>query len=73
MSNEYPFLKKMAGKKFDMRIWVLVRSFAPLSAFIYKEGYLRISQEAYQLSELDRNCTHLTNFSVNWKSSQADP
>lgn len=71
--KEYPFLSKLNNKKFDIRIWVLVKSFSPLQVFIYQEGYLRISQEDYQLIYLDRNCTHLTNFSVNWKDSQINP
>ena len=47
---------------------MLVRSFSPLKIYIYHEGYLRVSSEDYQLLDLNDNCTHLTNFTVNWKS-----
>lgn len=36
-----PMLLK--GYKFDMRIYVLVTSFNPLEAFLYKEGFARLA------------------------------
>lgn len=61
---------KMVNKKFDIRFWVLVKSFAPLDAYIFSEGYLRLSLETYKFMDhesLQKNLkTHLTNFSVNF-------
>lgn len=42
-----PFL--LDGFKFDMRIYVLVTSINPLEAYIYKEGFARLSTERYDL------------------------
>ena len=44
---------KLIKKKFDIRFWVLVKSFSPLSVYIYDEAYLRISSESYQLNALN--------------------
>lgn len=37
------------GYKFDMRIYVLVTSMNPIEAFIYKEGFARLSTELFSL------------------------
>jgi tubulin polyglutamylase TTLL5 len=60
-----PFL--VDGFKFDMRIYVLVTSINPLEAFIYREGFARLSTERYSLDEnlMDNKYIHLTNFSIN--------
>lgn len=54
------------GHKFDMRIYVLVTSFKPLEAFIYKEGFARLSTEPYSLDPGDfkNNFIHLTNYAI---------
>ena len=49
--------------KFDMRIWVLVTSFDPLSIYFYNTCYCRICQEPYTLASLDPSI-HLANYSV---------
>lgn len=60
-----PFL--VDGFKFDMRIYVLVTSINPLEAFIYREGFARLSTEKYSLDEslMENKYIHLTNFSIN--------
>ena len=61
------------GYKFDMRIYVLVTSFHPLEAFVYKEGFARLSTEKYSLDpqSIKNAFMHLTNFSINKNNTEA--
>lgn len=52
--------------KFDLRIYVLVTSFFPLSAFIYKNGLARFATERYN-THGDSPYSHLTNATLNKK------
>ena len=54
------------GFKFDLRIYVLVTSFSPLEAFIYKEGLARFGSKQYSLRPefLNDHRIHLTNSSI---------
>lgn len=64
-------LLSVPGYKFDLRIYVAVTSFNPLKIYIYEEGMARFATEHYSGPvQLDNLCMHLTNYSVNKKSSQ---
>jgi tubulin polyglutamylase TTLL5 len=52
------------GFKFDLRIYVLVTSFAPLRAFLYREGLARFATETYSNHTTDV-FSHLTNATLN--------
>eukprot|EP00930_Biecheleria_cincta_P006643 TRINITY_DN107693_c0_g1_i1.p1 TRINITY_DN107693_c0_g1~~TRINITY_DN107693_c0_g1_i1.p1 ORF type:complete len:1011 (-),score=173.95 TRINITY_DN107693_c0_g1_i1:50-3082(-) len=66
---ENPLL--IQGLKFDLRIYVLVTSFDPLRAFIYREGLTRFASKQYSTDDehLSDVFRHLTNYSIN-KSAQ---
>ncbi|KAA0164142.1 hypothetical protein FNF28_03955 [Cafeteria roenbergensis] len=54
------------GYKFDLRVYVLVTSFSPLEAFVYEEGFARVSSVPYSreaASTYDK-AMHLTNSSL---------
>ncbi|XP_050422044.1 polyglutamylase complex subunit TTLL1-like [Adelges cooleyi] len=61
---ERPLL--IGGRKFDLRIYVLVTSFRPLKAYMYKSGFCRFCTEKYttDLDDIDNVLVHLTNVSV---------
>lgn len=52
------------GFKFDLRIYVLVTSWAPLRAFICKEGLARFATESYS-TVTENPFSHLTNATLN--------
>uniref|UniRef100_A0A0B7A5P9 Polyglutamylase complex subunit TTLL1 n=1 Tax=Arion vulgaris TaxID=1028688 RepID=A0A0B7A5P9_9EUPU len=56
----------IGGKKFDLRMYVLVTSFRPLKAYIYRLGFCRFCTVKYDasLNELDNMFVHLTNVSI---------
>jgi hypothetical protein len=56
----------LGGHKFDLRIYVLVTSFSPLEAFIYKRGFARLTSRPFNLNPdgLTDRFVHLTNAAV---------
>lgn len=56
------------GKKFDLRIYILVTGVDPLRIYIHQEGLTRISTSSYNLKNIKNRFAHLTNYSVNKKS-----
>ena len=57
--------------KFDLRIYVLVKSVCPLKIFVYRDGLARFSTETYQKpgkNNLNNMFVHLTNYAINKKN-----
>lgn len=61
---ENPLL--IGGKKFDLRIYVLVTSYRPLKAYEYVHGFARFCNAKYttELNDLDNPFIHLTNVAI---------
>ena len=56
----------LEGFKFDLRLYILITNFTPLEAFIYKEGFARMSTVPFSLNpdKLHNKFIHLTNSSI---------
>ncbi|VDN12029.1 unnamed protein product [Dibothriocephalus latus] len=56
----------IGGKKFDLRMYVLVTSYRPLKCYVYKQGFCRFCTVRYDKKEagLGNVFIHLTNVSV---------
>mmetsp|Transcript_8811 Transcript_8811/g.17684 ORF Transcript_8811/g.17684 Transcript_8811/m.17684 type:complete len:555 (-) Transcript_8811:38-1702(-) len=68
-----PLLLPAEPFKFDLRIYVLVRSVEPLEIYLCKEGLVRFATSAYekpQRSNLSDVMKHLTNYSLNKRSGE---
>lgn len=57
-----PYL--IGGKKFDIRTYVLVTSFNPLKAYLYREGFARLSGTRFSLDSISDTYVHLTNVAI---------
>ncbi|XP_073970895.1 probable tubulin polyglutamylase TTLL2 isoform X2 [Rhodnius prolixus] len=55
----------IGGYKFDLRLYVCVPSFHPLTVYAYREGLARFSTDKFSLNDLSNKYAHLTNCSVN--------
>eukprot|EP01028_Stygiella_incarcerata_P004942 TRINITY_DN2135_c0_g1_i1.p1 TRINITY_DN2135_c0_g1~~TRINITY_DN2135_c0_g1_i1.p1 ORF type:complete len:460 (-),score=107.88 TRINITY_DN2135_c0_g1_i1:918-2297(-) len=65
---ERPFL--IGGKKFDLRLYCLVTCYAPLTAFLFRDGFCRFSGSRYTLdpASLGDVFVHLTNHAIQKKA-----
>lgn len=59
---ENPYL--IGGKKFDLRLYVLVTSYQPLQCWFYREGFARFSGAPFSLEDLSNSTVHLTNVAI---------
>ena len=56
----------IGGKKFDLRIYVLVTSYKPLKVWLYDFGFARFCNENYSndVYEMENVFVHLTNVAI---------
>lgn len=56
----------VGGKKFDLRIYVLVTSYRPLKVWLSSKGFARFCNEKYtnDMSDIDNMMAHLTNVAI---------
>ncbi|CAM9174701.1 unnamed protein product [Ectocarpus fasciculatus] len=65
ISNPYV----IGGKKFDLRLYVLVTSFRPLTVYIYRDGFAKFSSTRADPAHLANELMHLTNHAVQRRGS----
>ena len=73
VAQDYIAPMLLDGKKFDLRLYVLIRSVDPLEAYVHREGLARFCTADYAApsdDNLEHSFAHLTNFSLN-KNSDA--
>uniref|UniRef100_A0AC35U304 Tubulin--tyrosine ligase-like protein 9 n=1 Tax=Rhabditophanes sp. KR3021 TaxID=114890 RepID=A0AC35U304_9BILA len=63
----------IGGKKFDIRLYVLVTSFRPLTVWVHREGFARFSHAKYDLSTYENAYVHLTNVAIAKTAGDFDP
>ncbi|XP_064611159.1 probable tubulin polyglutamylase TTLL9 isoform X1 [Liolophura sinensis] len=68
---ERPYL--IGGRKFDIRVYVLVQSYSPLKAWLYRSGFARFSNTRFSLNSIDDTYIHLTNVAVQKTAPDYDP
>lgn len=61
-------------KKFDLRLYIVITSFAPLKIYLYQEGLVRFCSEEYsdEVSNPHNKYVHLTNYTINKSSTHFD-
>ena len=55
----------MCNRKFDIRQWVLVTDWNPLTIWLYAEPYIRFAGCDYDVTKLDNEFSHLSNNAIN--------
>lgn len=54
----------VGGKKYDLRIYVLVQSYQPLVVWLHRTGFARFCHHRYSLDDIDNTYIHVTNVAV---------
>ena len=63
------------GRKFDLRLYMLLRSVDPPVAYLCDEGMVRLCAEEYSKpnrKNMKQGCMHLTNYAINKKHADFD-
>ncbi|XP_046842551.1 probable tubulin polyglutamylase TTLL9 isoform X2 [Xenia sp. Carnegie-2017] len=68
---ENPYL--IGGRKFDIRVYVLVTNYVPLSVWLYRDGFARFSNTRFSLESIDDTYIHLTNVAIQKTAPDYDP
>lgn len=62
----------IGGKKFDIRIYVLVTNYAPLTVYLYRDGFARFTHSRYDETKINQSEMHLTNVAIQKNAENYD-
>lgn len=62
----------IGGKKFDLRIYVLVVSYNPLTVYLNRSGFARFTHYRYEENKISDAAIHLTNVAVQKQTDNYD-
>mmetsp|Transcript_9993 Transcript_9993/g.18181 ORF Transcript_9993/g.18181 Transcript_9993/m.18181 type:complete len:442 (-) Transcript_9993:47-1372(-) len=62
----------IGGRKFDIRLYVLVKSYNPLVVYIYRDGFARFSVVRYDMNNINNTFVHVTNVAVQKTAADYD-
>ena len=54
----------LKNRKFDLRVWVTVTDWNPLTIWYFKKPYVRLPAHDYDDSDINNNYSHLANNSI---------
>ena len=54
----------IGGKKYDLRIYVLVASYSPLTVWLHRTGFARFCHHRFNLKDIDNTFIHVSNVAV---------
>jgi tubulin polyglutamylase TTLL9 len=65
----------IGGKKFDLRLYVLVTSYSPLTVYRYRIGFARFTNTrySYNVEDIYNTYMHLTNVAIQKTAENYDP
>uniref|UniRef100_A0A7S4DS96 Tubulin--tyrosine ligase-like protein 9 n=1 Tax=Lotharella globosa TaxID=91324 RepID=A0A7S4DS96_9EUKA len=62
----------IGGRKFDIRLYVLVKSYNPLVVYMYRDGFARFSVARYEKKNINNTFVHVTNVAVQKTAADYD-
>lgn len=54
----------VGGKKYDLRIYILVTSYAPLTCWLHRTGFARFCHHRFSMKDIENTFIHVTNVAV---------
>ena len=54
----------VGGKKYDLRIYILVTSYSPLTVWLYRSGFARFCHHRFSMKDIENTFIHVTNVAV---------